>query len=339
MRHTEQALPRIGQGLQHAQKHHIWPVWARVEWELARRIIQFKLKERDFNPSYINTMINHPGNFKHGKAAKLNTFCCHPRLQSNTSRVRGTGRMIGEAGCCMRCSDSGRWEKLKLVILNNMCSCLLMSFSSSQSQCTALVLCLWVCTQRSYLHTPINNPFGEQTGQISVCLFFCIPLLKLLSQSQKSPGSRKWTLVTSARGRLKADSKQNAGWDETQDGQGCPPGADVHAKWTSVMPSSKRAREEAAGPVSAQRPSVSYLAQERWNWLCHATMRKYFRASPPLPVLSRDLYQKEGNQVNLQPPSLPLSLLYPDACCTFKEMQPTVSHPDKLQPERYNITA
>lgn len=93
-RHTEQVLPRIGQG-RYAQKHHIWPVWARVEWELARRrITQFKLKESEFNPSFINTMINHQGNFKHGKAAKLNTHCCHPRQQNNTSRqdrVRGTG--------------------------------------------------------------------------------------------------------------------------------------------------------------------------------------------------------------------------------------------------------
>lgn len=31
-------------------------------------------------------MINHPGNFKHGKAAKLNTHCCYPRQQNNTSK-------------------------------------------------------------------------------------------------------------------------------------------------------------------------------------------------------------------------------------------------------------
>lgn len=113
-RHTEQALPHIEQG-RHAQKHHIWPVWSRVEWELARkRIIQFKLKESEFNPSFINMMINHPGNFKHRKAEKLNTHCCHPRLQNNTSRqdrVRGTGRMIEEPGCHIRCSSSGQGDE------------------------------------------------------------------------------------------------------------------------------------------------------------------------------------------------------------------------------------
>lgn len=113
-RHAEQALPHIGQG-RHAQKHHIWPVWARVEWEPARRrIIQFKLNENEFNPSFINMMINHPGNFKHGKAAKLNTHGCHPRQQNNTSRqdrVRGTGRMKEEPGCHIRCSSSGQGDE------------------------------------------------------------------------------------------------------------------------------------------------------------------------------------------------------------------------------------
>lgn len=113
-RHTEQALPHIGQG-RHAQKHHIWLVWARAEWELARRrIIQFKLKESEFNPSFINMMINHSENFKHGKAAKLNTHCCHSRQQNNISRqdrVRWTGRMIEEPGCHIRYSTSGQRDE------------------------------------------------------------------------------------------------------------------------------------------------------------------------------------------------------------------------------------
>lgn len=59
-------------------------------------------------------MINHPRNFKHRKAAKLNTCCCHPRQKSNTSRqdrVRETGGMIEEPGCHVRCSDSGQGDE------------------------------------------------------------------------------------------------------------------------------------------------------------------------------------------------------------------------------------
>lgn len=36
------------------------------------RITQFKLKESEFNPSFINTMINHERKIKHGEAAELN---------------------------------------------------------------------------------------------------------------------------------------------------------------------------------------------------------------------------------------------------------------------------
>jgi len=60
--------------------------------------------------------------------------------------------------------------------------------------------------------------------------------------------------------------------------------------------------------------------------------RKNFRESPCLPVLSRNLYQNEGNQDNLQSPYLPIFLFYPDACCTFKEMLPTASEPGRQNP-------
>lgn len=178
----------------------------------------------------------------------------------------------------------------------------------------SLVLCLWVCTQRSYLHTPINNPFGEQLGQSSVAwpaFSFVSHYLNCWARSRSPLGQGRggWSLRLTPRKKL-GGTKYRMVKDIL------PGRRSTELDMLNEQVWYQAAREEAAGPGFSTATICFLFGPRMMELVMSHNNEKVFQSKSPSPSAEQGPLSEQGKPGQL-PVSVPPLIPFRPRCLLY----------------------